>query len=258
VGDPAAWDAYLTAEIRIELPGGPVRVYPAPPAQASGGYPDSAGRPIAVITAHNPGGSAATDEVNEKAQAALEAWLDARGIAWWPAAGADPEWTRVEAGVAIPGMSEADATALGAEFGQEAIFLLTPASRKVIACATGRRSVTGWTAAPEAETGVDPDGVEDEIAVGIERLASEHGPNPARWTDVLLAESRWDHETAVDDPADALEHGEVSGEFLLRLAGRYVVYETNGAEWDCDLLDAPDDAAAIAAFRAATGDHTGH
>jgi hypothetical protein len=262
VGESAAWDAYLTAEIRIEAPGGPVRVFASPPLQASGRYPDPEGRPIAVITAHNPGGVAAADEANEKAQRALEAELDRRGIAWWPADGADPEWSHVEASVAVPGMSEADALALGAEFGQEAVFLLTQASRKVVACATGRRTITGWTIVGEAELEADPHDIDDEVAHLLEHLAGEHGPDPARWPGALLAESRWDvpqspgdgtaEDAGTDSRGDAAEP-EVTGEFLLRVGGRYVLYETNGPEWDFEVLDAPDDAAAVAAFRTATG-----
>lgn len=250
MGEFAAWEAYLVAEIRIEAPDGPVLVYPAPPLQAAGRYPDPGGRPIAVITAHNPAGVVVPDEANDKAQAALEAALDARGLDWWPAAGADPQWAHVEASVAVPGMSEADALALGAEFGQDAIFLLTPGSRKVIACATGRRSVTGWSIVPEAESKAFPAGGEDEIAHLLEHLASDRGPDPAHWADVLLAESRWDGETG---PGLAGPDA-VSGEFLLRVRGRYVLYETNGVDWEFEVLDAPDNAAAIALFRTATGE----
>ena len=39
--------------------------------------------------------------------------------------GGNPSWTHVEPGAAVIGMDEADAVALGAEFGQEAIFVLT-------------------------------------------------------------------------------------------------------------------------------------
>ena len=65
----------------------------------------------------------------------------------------------------------------------------------------------------------------------------------------MLAESRWELDEAVE-----LADGEVGGEFLLRLDGRYVIYETNGAEWDWSELQASDDAAAIEAFSDYTGD----
>jgi hypothetical protein len=44
----------------------------------------------------------------------------------------------------VLGIDEAGALALGAEFGQEAIFVLTPADRRAVACAGGRAVATGW------------------------------------------------------------------------------------------------------------------
>ena len=55
-GEPGAWDAYLGAVMRIEGPGGVVWVRPAPVTHTAGEYPDPDGRPIYVMTAHNPGG----------------------------------------------------------------------------------------------------------------------------------------------------------------------------------------------------------
>jgi hypothetical protein len=63
-----------------------------------------------------------------------------------PASGGDPSWTHVEPGAALIGGDEADAVALGAEFGQEAIFVLTPADRRIVACAGQRVTATGWSA----------------------------------------------------------------------------------------------------------------
>jgi hypothetical protein len=56
----------------------------------------------------------------------------------------DPSWTHVEPGVAVLGMDEADALVLGAEFGQDAIFVLTPADRRVVGCVDRRVTATGW------------------------------------------------------------------------------------------------------------------
>jgi hypothetical protein len=51
----------------------------------------------------------------------------------------------------VIGMDEADAIALAAQFGQDAIFVLTPADRQVAGCAERRRVVaTGWSIEPEA------------------------------------------------------------------------------------------------------------
>jgi len=224
-----AWDAYVTGEVRIELPGGAVRVFPGPPLQASGDFPDEERRPITVITGGAP----------------LEAELTSRGLPWWPAVSADSSWTHSEPCVAVPGLSEADALALGARFGQEVIVVLTPASRRVIDCASGHRSVTGWVIVSEADLGREE--VEADLEDGLEHLVGEHGPDPRGWDVQVLAESRWDAESAGGGIG-------VPGEFLVLLRDRYVIYETDGVEWGWDYIDAPDDASAIEAFRAAVGE----
>jgi hypothetical protein len=254
LAESGAWDAYVTTEVRITVPlaeghGGAVRVFPAPPLQASGRYPDPAGRPIAVVTAHNPQRRVASDEANAAAQKLLEDELTSLGVEWWPAAEADPSWEHVERSVALPGMSEADALALGVKYDQEAIFILTPASRKVIDCVTGRRSITGWVIVPEADLAAED--FEAALEDDLDRLVTSRGPDPRDWEVPVLAESRWDDG---DDGAPVARGGAVAGEFLLRLGDRYVIYETEGVEWGWDHIDAPDDESAIAAFRAAVGD----
>jgi hypothetical protein len=104
-----------------------------------------------VITAHNPGGRLAPDADNAAAQARLVTELNERGLAWWPAAGGDLSWTHVEESAAVIGMDEADAIALGAQFGQDAIFVLTPADRRVVGCAQQRVVASGWSIEPEAD-----------------------------------------------------------------------------------------------------------
>jgi hypothetical protein len=224
-----AWEAYVTAEVRIELPGGAVRVFPGPPLQASGDYPDPQRRPITVITAGAP----------------LAEELTSQGLHWWPATSGDPSWTHLEQGVAVPGLSEADGLALGARFGQEVIVVLTPASRRVIDCASGHRSVTGWTIVSEADLGQQE--LEAALEDDLEHLVGEHGPDPRDWDIPVLAESRWDSEPGGESTPAA-------GEFLVLVRERYVIYETEGVEWGWDYIDAPDDASAIEAFRAAVGE----
>jgi hypothetical protein len=242
VGEPGAWDGYVTTEVRIEVPGsGAVRVFPGPPLQATGQYPDPAGRPIAVITAHDPHGRVASGEENAEASKLLEDELTTRGLEWWPADGADPSWEHVQRSVAVPGLSEDDARALGARYGQEAVLIVSPASRKVIDCVSGRRSITGWVIAAEADLAAEE--FEAAMEDDLDQLVTAHGPDPQAWGVPVLAQSRW------DDGEDAA----VAGEFLLRLGDRYVIYETEGVEWGWDHIDAPDDCAAVAAFAAAVG-----
>jgi hypothetical protein len=92
-----------------------------------------------------------SDASNAAAQARFVAELERRGLTWWPAAGGDPSWKHVEVSAAVIGMDEADAIALGAEFGQDAIFALTPAGRRVIGCADRRVVATGWSIEPHAD-----------------------------------------------------------------------------------------------------------
>jgi hypothetical protein len=255
LAESGAWESYVTTEVRIDLPGGAVRVFPAPPLQASGRYPDPAGRPIAVVTAHNPQGRVVCGEANAAAQKLLEDELTGLGLEWWPAAGADPSWEHVERSVAVPGLSEADALALGAKYDQEAVFILTPASRKVIDCVTGRRSITGWVIAPEADLAAEE--FEAALEDDLDRLVTSRGPDPRDWDVPVLAESRWGagDEGAAVAWGGAMAGGRaVAGEYLVRLGDRYVIYETEGVEWGWDHIDAPDDESAIAAFQAAVGE----
>lgn len=144
-----SWGHYASALLRIEPPGRPIWVRPAPVWQTAGEYPDPEGRPICLITAHNPGGRVSSAAANASAQARLVAELETTGLTWWPAAGGNPSWTHVEDSPAVIGMTEADAVALGARFGQDAIFVLTPSDRRVVGCTARRVITTGWTIEPE-------------------------------------------------------------------------------------------------------------
>jgi hypothetical protein len=153
--------------------------------------------------------------------------------------------TRVQRGIAVPGLAEANAIGLGARFGQEVIMVLTPASRRVIDCGSGRRSVTGWIIVSDADLAQED--LETALEDDLDHLVAGHGPDPRDWDVPVLAESRWDC-----GPGD--EGLPVAGEFLVVLRERYVIYETEGVEWGWDRIDALDDESAVAAFRAAVGE----
>lgn len=154
-GDHNRWAAYSTAILRMDTPAGSIVVSPEASHRTDGHYPDPAGRPIAVITACNPGGRKLDDTANAAAQAKLEAELRARRISWWPAAGSGPAWTHVEASAAIVGISEAEAMTIGLAHGQDAIFFLTPTARDVVDCATGERLRTGWSIQEQAPRAIE-------------------------------------------------------------------------------------------------------
>jgi uncharacterized protein DUF3293 len=143
------WDAYVAAVVRIESPDGVRWLKPARIFRTEGRYPDPDGRPICVLTAHNPAGRRASAAGNAAAQARLEEDVRQRGLTWWRADGGDPTWTHVEAGVALVGIAEADAIALAAEFKQDAIFVFSTANRRVVSCTDGRVETTGWSSEPD-------------------------------------------------------------------------------------------------------------
>jgi hypothetical protein len=142
------WAAYRDAVIRLEAPGGEVWVRPAPVTWTLGTYPDPEGRVICVITAHNPGGQTVSEEENAEKQKQLEEKLTGRGWTVWRAAGGDPSWEHVEASAAVVGVEESEVVRLGAEFSQDAIFVLTPAGRRVVGCLSAGELSTGWSVSP--------------------------------------------------------------------------------------------------------------
>lgn len=143
------WAAYKDAVIRLETPGAVVWVRPAPATRTGDAYPDPEGRVICVITAHNPAGRTVSEDENAKEQERLERELTRRGWTWWRAAGGDPSWEHVEASAAVVGAEESEVVALGAEFGQDAIFVLTPSSRRVVGCLSSAELSTGWSVSAE-------------------------------------------------------------------------------------------------------------
>lgn len=167
-GDLGRWSAYVDAVVGIETPDGVAWVRPAPVTRTQGTYPDPDGRVICVVTAHNPGGQTISDEQNASEQERLERELKRRGWTWWRAAGGDPSWEHVEANAAVVGAAESEVTALGAEFGQDAIFVLTPAGRRIVGCLSAREISTGWSVSterpgePTAETSDEDEDLGDE------------------------------------------------------------------------------------------------
>jgi hypothetical protein len=276
--EPSGWGAYVGTVMRIEAPGGMVWVRPAPVTHTVGAYPDTEGRAIYLITAHNPGGRMASDTANASAEARLAAELDRRGLTWWPATGGDPSWTHVEPGVAVIGMDEAAAVALGAEFGQDAIFMLTPADRRVIGCADGRVLATGWSIEPDADLSpsadehevpeepptapADADEEVAEVMVNTENLqvgegvdscdsGKELGPYPDEWLGsedylTLLGRRKGDLMSLSVGGKKVVLHGDGTGLISIRglaeeLSGPYQVADAMSILKDHGAFDCNDD-----------------
>lgn len=143
------WAEYEGAVIKLQTPGGRwVWMCPAPPSVVGGQYPDPQGRSICVITAWNPSGQVAAEADNASAQEELVKAITGRGWESWAAVGGNPSWTHTEDSVAVVGVDEAEVAALGAVFGQDAIFSLSPAGRRIVGCTGSRVITTGWVTEP--------------------------------------------------------------------------------------------------------------
>ena len=93
--------------------------------------------PIFVVTAYNPRGEERELDLNEIAEQELELELEHAGASYWPAVGHSDDGTWVEPGVAVAGLTRAEACGLGHEYGQIGVFELTDREVRVVACRDG-------------------------------------------------------------------------------------------------------------------------
>jgi hypothetical protein len=141
-GDP--WETYTRTVVEIVLPGGAVVVRAAPVGTA-GEWLFESREPVFILTAWDPGAERPSTEENRMRQSALMEDLRRWSDTMWPALGVDPLSAHREEGVAVSGLSTAEAVALGARFRQDAIFVWTPEEWVILACAGGRRLASGWS-----------------------------------------------------------------------------------------------------------------
>ncbi|GAB1337316.1 hypothetical protein ACE1SV_39060 [Streptomyces sp. E-15] len=144
-GTPLNWDLYRTAVVDISFGHRTLRIGPRPSGTVEGCFPEPArGATIHVITAWNPLGRTASADSNARAQRLLLDVVRRRRLTWWPAEGGDVRGSHREESVAVVGLSDTAARALGHRFGQDAVFAWTPRDWRVLACATGAVAVGGW------------------------------------------------------------------------------------------------------------------
>ena len=89
---------------------------------------------VHVLTAWNPGDERPTQHENASANQRLRQALIERGLEPRRAVGADPDSDHVEESWAIIGLNDNDARAIGASFGQIAIFRIAEGCQTVLAC----------------------------------------------------------------------------------------------------------------------------
>lgn len=139
------WASYQRTVVEILRPGeGSLRVRSAPQTD-EGRWPWPDEGPVHLLTAWDPGPQRPGHDVNRVRQAALEAELGRLFVPLLPAVGLDPVTGRREEGVAVRGLPEARVLALGERYGQDAVFVWTPAEWAVVACRGGRRLASGWS-----------------------------------------------------------------------------------------------------------------
>ncbi len=140
--------SYGQTVVEILRPGeGSVRIRSAPDIDESA-WPWPTGEPVHVLTAWDPGLERPGLQRNRLRQAALEAELRLLATRLCAANGVDAITGRREEGVAVIGASESEVLALGARYGQDALFAWTPGAWAIVACGDGRRLVSGWSLCP--------------------------------------------------------------------------------------------------------------
>lgn len=141
---PAGWEGYRRTVVEIRRrEEGDLVVRPSRPG-ASGAWPWPTPEPVYLLTAWDPGEERPGVEVNRRRQAALVAELRPMVGAMWEARGTDPVTGRRDEGVAVCGVEEDEVLALAARYGQDAVFVWTPAAWSTVSCRDGHRQAGGW------------------------------------------------------------------------------------------------------------------
>jgi hypothetical protein len=134
---------YTRAVLRVPALG--LVLHPQAPGQVEGVFPF--GDAVHVVTAHNPGATRFGPEENAARQARLEAELDARGLPHWTTVAGAEDGSHAEAGALVVGLGDDDARALGAAWGQDAVFRWSRAAWSVLACDDAEPVDLGWRVA---------------------------------------------------------------------------------------------------------------
>jgi hypothetical protein len=142
------WSGYARLTVAIRRPNLVDLAVRAAPRGEAGRWPWPTAEPVAILTAWDPGDERPGLEVNRRRQSELEDHVRALGADMWPAEGTDPVTGDRDEGVAVRGVPESVALELGARYGQDAVFVWTPAEWAIVACTGGRRVASGWRLVP--------------------------------------------------------------------------------------------------------------
>jgi Protein of unknown function (DUF3293) len=136
----ARTEDYVRAILRVPDLGLALR--PRPPGTVRGTFPFD--EPAHVVTAYNPGAERPGDAENAARQARLEADLDARGVRRWTTVASAEDGSSAEVGALVVGLDDAVACAIGATWGQDAVFRWSPSAWTVLACDDAASVDLGW------------------------------------------------------------------------------------------------------------------
>lgn len=141
-GDPWVW--YGRTVVEISLPEGGTLTVRSVPGPEVGIWPWPTREPVHILTAWDPGPARPGRVVNRARQAALEDDLRPLADAMSAAVGVDPVTGHRDEGVAVRGVEESAVLALGARYGQDAVFAWTPQAWNIVGCHDRRRLTSGW------------------------------------------------------------------------------------------------------------------
>lgn len=136
----ARTEDYTRAVLRV--PDLAVTLRPRPAGQVDGAFPFDA--PVHVVTAHNPGAERPGAAGNAARQTRLEEELDARGVRWWRTVAGAEDGSHAEEGALVVGLDDTAACALGAAWGQDAVFRWSSTAWTVLACDGSPSVDLGW------------------------------------------------------------------------------------------------------------------
>ncbi|GAA4885076.1 DUF3293 domain-containing protein [Actinomycetospora straminea] len=144
MGDRGArTDDYTRAVLRIPGLDGRARLLrPRARGHVEGVFPFEA--PVHVVTAHNPGAARLGDAENAARQSRLEVELDARGLAHRTVVAGAEDGSHAEEGALVTGLDDETARALGAAWGQDAVFRWSRTAWTVLACDNAPSVDLGW------------------------------------------------------------------------------------------------------------------
>jgi hypothetical protein len=139
------WVSYRRTVVEILRPTERTLTVRSAPGFDPASWPWPTDQPVHILTAWDPGPERPGLAVNRARQSALETELRPLAVVRLAAVGVDPVTGHREEGVAVLGVAESVILALGARYGQDAVFVWKPAEWSIVGCRVDRRLTSGWS-----------------------------------------------------------------------------------------------------------------